>query len=43
VARGAISLHDRLLQAGDGVALSHEETLTVSASEDSEVLLFDLA
>jgi redox-sensitive bicupin YhaK (pirin superfamily) len=43
VARGAIRLHDRLLQAGDGAALSHEETLTVSASEGSEVLLFDLA
>jgi hypothetical protein len=31
------------LGAGDGAAVSEESTLTISAGDDSEVILFDLA
>ena len=42
VARGAVSLNGTKLGAGDGAAVTQEGALTVRASEDSEVLLFDL-
>ncbi|MDY6785867.1 MAG: pirin family protein [Cyanobacteriota bacterium] len=43
VARGAISLNDISLQAGDGAAINNESNLEIAALEDSEILLFDLA
>jgi redox-sensitive bicupin YhaK (pirin superfamily) len=44
VARGEIKLNDRLLQAGDGVAITDEaEIAIVGSSLDSELLLFDMA
>ena len=33
----------KLLQAGDGAAISEAPTLVVEADSDSELLLFDLA
>ncbi|MEO8657148.1 MAG: pirin family protein [Bryobacteraceae bacterium] len=43
VTRGAITVNGTALKAGDGAAVSDETTLAVTASEASEVLLFDLA
>ena len=43
VARGALTLNGRTLAAGDGAAAEDETDLELSASEDAEVLLFDLA
>ena len=43
VARGAVSLQGKALGAGDGAAVSDEPALEITASESSEVLLFDLA
>ena len=43
VLRGAVTLGDRTLTAGDAAALSDEPGLTVSADADAEVMLFDLA
>lgn len=43
VARGAILLNDIALFVGDGVAVSEETRLTVTATDHAEVLLFDLA
>jgi redox-sensitive bicupin YhaK (pirin superfamily) len=43
VARGAIELNGHKLLQGDGAAISEETTLTVKATDDAEVLLFDLA
>jgi quercetin 2,3-dioxygenase len=42
VVRGAISLNGAALGEGDGAAVSGETALTISASEDAEVILFDL-
>jgi len=42
VARGAIKANDATLQAGDGAAIENESELKFAASDDSEVLLFDL-
>ena len=42
VARGAITLNDTALSAGDGAAVSEETLLTVTAKDQAEVLLFDL-
>ncbi len=42
VARGAITLNDTALSAGDGAAVSEETRLTVTAKDQAEVLLFDL-
>jgi quercetin 2,3-dioxygenase len=42
VARGAITLNDTALSAGDGAAVSEETRLTVTATDQAEVLLFDL-
>jgi hypothetical protein len=43
VARGAGTLNGVALKAGDGVALSEEPRLVLSATEPLEALLFDLA
>jgi redox-sensitive bicupin YhaK (pirin superfamily) len=44
VARGAITLNDRPLEAGDGAAIRHEPSLSIlGREEESEILLFDLA
>jgi len=43
VARGAVTLNGDALDAGDGAAVSDESVLTIRATEDAEVLVFDLA
>ncbi len=43
VAKGGIELNGQKLSQGDGAAISDESTLAIKATEDSEVLLFDLA
>jgi len=43
VAKGALELNGQTLQQGDGAAISNEKELTIKATEDAEVLLFDLA
>ena len=40
--RGSAALARRPLAAGDGAAVSGEEMVQIEASEDSEILLFDL-
>jgi redox-sensitive bicupin YhaK (pirin superfamily) len=42
VLRGAVDLNGNVLVAGDGVAVSDENALSVRATEASEVMLFDL-
>lgn len=42
VARGAVTLNDLALTAGDGAAISDEVCLVIHGREASEVLLFDL-
>jgi redox-sensitive bicupin YhaK (pirin superfamily) len=42
VTRGALTLGGIKLKAGDGAAIQEEAAAAVSASEDSEFLLFDL-
>jgi len=42
VTRGAATLNGMSLAAGDGAAASQEDLLQVTASNDAEVLLFDL-
>ena len=42
VARGAVDLNGVKLNQGDGAAISEETLLKVEATEDAEVLLFDL-
>jgi redox-sensitive bicupin YhaK (pirin superfamily) len=42
VAKGAVELNGQNLAQGDGAAISEEKRLTIRASQDSEVLLFDL-
>lgn len=43
VANGAVSLNGQALKTGDGAAVSKENRLEISATKDSEFLLFDLA
>lgn len=43
VGRGEVSLNGTTLRAGDGAAVSEETALAVTASKESEFLLFDLA
>ena len=43
VARGAVTLNQQPLAAGDGAAISDQSALTIAAGQPSEVLLFDLA
>ncbi len=42
LAEGEITLNGRNLQAGDGAAISNEESLRLQAAAPSQVLLFDL-
>ena len=41
--RGAVAVNGALMAAGDGCAASAESALRIGASEDAELLLFDLA
>jgi quercetin 2,3-dioxygenase len=43
VAKGNVEMNGKKLSAGDGAAISDESSVTITASDDSEVLLFDLA
>ncbi|MDR3763377.1 MAG: pirin family protein [Acidobacteriota bacterium] len=43
VVRGAVTLNGQPMQQGDGAGVSEENTFTLAAAEDSEVLFFDLA
>ena len=43
VLRGKITLGTHELETSDGVAISNETSVSISAGEDSEVMLFDLA
>lgn len=43
VIRGAVAVGGTPLGAGDGAAVSEETSLDIRASEDAEILLFDLA
>ena len=43
LARGSVTVNDTQLTAGDGAAISKESRVEISAAEDSEFLLFDLA
>lgn len=42
VARGALDLNGRTLQAGDGAAIQDEQTLVFDHAADAELLLFDM-
>jgi redox-sensitive bicupin YhaK (pirin superfamily) len=42
VVRGGAAFNGTVLRAGDGAAVSQEETLEFKAVEESELLLFDL-
>lgn len=43
VAKGEISIGNEILKQGDGVEISDEKSISLTASADSELLLFDLA
>lgn len=43
VLRGAVEVQGQTLRAGDGAALTEEAALTLRATENAEVLVFDLA
>lgn len=43
VARGSVLLNGLALEKGDGAAVSDESELVIEATEDAEILLFDLA
>ena len=43
VLRGQVALNGQALQTGDGAAVSDETALQIDASDDAEVMLFDLA
>jgi len=43
VAKGAVVINGQKLHQGDGAAISDEKELKIKATEDAEVLLFDLA
>ncbi|MBR8828145.1 MAG: pirin family protein [Gomphosphaeria aponina SAG 52.96 = DSM 107014] len=42
VARGDLTLNDLSLHGGDGAAITEETNLVISATNDAEILLFDL-
>jgi redox-sensitive bicupin YhaK (pirin superfamily) len=42
VARGEVTVGGNALKAGDGVAITAEESLTLTSTDGGEVLLFDL-
>lgn len=43
VAKGAVELNGKVLVQGDGAAVCDEQKLVIKATQDAEVLLFDLA
>ena len=43
VIKGSLSVNDQSLHAGDGLALAEIEKLNITATDDSEFLLFDMA
>ena len=43
VATGSITVNGKELKAGDGAAIEDEKSISITASEPSELLLFDLA
>ena len=43
VAAGAVEVNGKMLEAGDGAAISEEKQLDIISEKDSELLLFDLA
>lgn len=43
VAKGQVQLDGAMLNQGDGAAISQEKDLTIRGTQDSEILLFDLA
>ncbi len=43
VTKGAIQLNDHPLTAGDGAAIAQEPKLMIKATEDAEILVFDMA
>jgi redox-sensitive bicupin YhaK (pirin superfamily) len=43
VASGAVTVNGEQLAAGDGAAIAYEEAVTIRASTDTELLLFDMA
>lgn len=43
VIKGAITANGILLSSGDGAAITNEAPLKIAASENAEILLFDLA
>lgn len=43
VARGIVTLNDRVLEEGDGAAVNGEEQLKLSTDMGAEILLFDLS
>ena len=43
ILRGAATLNGNSMQTGDGAAISEESTLTIVATLDAEMMLFDLA
>jgi redox-sensitive bicupin YhaK (pirin superfamily) len=43
VAQGSLMVGGETLEQGDGAAITDEDTLTLKANSDAEVLLFDLA
>jgi redox-sensitive bicupin YhaK (pirin superfamily) len=42
VVRGALDLHDRVLRTGDGVAIEAERAVSLTAREETEILLIDI-
>lgn len=43
VARGTVQLNGQQLHPGDGAAISDEAAITIAATSDAEILLFDMA
>ncbi|HEV2720055.1 MAG TPA: pirin family protein [Thermoanaerobaculia bacterium] len=43
VARGSVDVNGTALQQGDGAAIEDETSLAITATQDAEILLFDLA
>ena len=43
VARGAVTLNDSQLEAGDGAAIVEEAQISIVADKKAELLLFDMA
>jgi redox-sensitive bicupin YhaK (pirin superfamily) len=43
IAQGQISLNEKILKAGDGVAVAEEKELQIQALETADILLFELS